>query len=305
MSKQLITLDRLKTFLNQLKEKFVATSTTLGGVKINGNGLEIESDKEKTDYGILKVLYGKTQNTSYSGADGKALEDIVNEIYNEIFPVTVRISSSPNIIEYKGLSEVYSTQISWDMLRKNISIIPDQTNVIVNDKNIQTTIIDSPTIKEKNYNINIGAHGTEIQNVLRKIYFNLTAKKDNKTMNTSTSAEIVLRMYFGFSDKEILTESDISKLLDGDSYNTGYVKSTPAGEYNIINPGTTISNYRYLWICIGCNKNIDISESAKKITSSGDFWLPMNEPISIGNYKCYRSPNKWESNNKVYIKIKD
>lgn len=78
-------------------------------------------------------------------------------------------------------------------------------------------------------------------------------------------------VYYGYSTLEVMTEAGITAL-------PGHRETlNPAGDYTAY--AEVVS---YLWICI------DPSQTIVSVTSN-IFPIPMDEPIIVGGYKCYRS----------------
>ena len=88
--------------------------------------------------------------------------------------------------------------------------------------------------------------------------------------NTSSPEPVLGDLYIGFGGATI---SDPTTLTNVQHRNT----DNPAGSYTIVCPSLS-----YLWICF----NGEIGN----VTANG-FEVPMNAPVSVGNYWCYRTAN--------------
>lgn len=88
----------------------------------------------------------------------------------------------------------------------------------------------------------------------------------------SQSVEPVIgNLYIGFGDDAITSMQEMLSLGNVQHYN----KANASGNYTIVCP--TLS---YLWICT--------EGTISNVTSNG-FEVPMNSPISVGTYRCYRT----------------
>lgn len=80
-------------------------------------------------------------------------------------------------------------------------------------------------------------------------------------------------LYIGLGDAELIDESSVENLVNVQHFNI----DEPVGDYMIAFPNTY-----YLWLCT--------TNVISKVVSS-EIDVPMEEPITIGNLKCYRSSN--------------
>lgn len=92
-------------------------------------------------------------------------------------------------------------------------------------------------------------------------------------MNDNTDVAYLGDLYIGLGESEIPDTESIENLVNVQHYNI----DEPSGDYMIAFPNTY-----YLWICT-------TNELSKVISSEID--VPMEEPIQIGDFKCYRSSN--------------
>ena len=102
----------------------------------------------------------------------------------------------------------------------------------------------------------------------------------------SQSVEPVIgNLYIGFGDDAITSVQEIQALANVQHYN----RANPSGNYTIVCP--TLS---YLWICT--------EGTVGNVTSNG-FEVPMNSPISIGTYRCYRTYHNIKANTTMEFTI--
>lgn len=102
----------------------------------------------------------------------------------------------------------------------------------------------------------------------------------------SQSVEPVIgNLYIGFGDDAITSMQEMLSLGNLQHYN----KANASGNYTIVCP--TLS---YLWICT--------EGTISKVTSNG-FEVPMNSPISIGTYRCYRTYHNIKANTTMEFTI--
>ncbi len=80
-------------------------------------------------------------------------------------------------------------------------------------------------------------------------------------------------LYIGLGGAELVDESSVENLVNVQHFNI----DEPTGDYMIAFPDT-----HYLWLCT--------TNVISKVVSS-EIDVPMEEPITIGNLKCYRSSN--------------
>ena len=117
----------------------------------------------------------------------------------------------------------------------------------------------------------------------------------NKPIITSTCTVKAIAIRSGWTNSAVASQSvtvakanvrygyteDITIDLEGIYNLSNYVdKVSPLGEYS-----TSTINAAYLWFCIPSN------QSFTSIKSSG-YSVPMENPVTIGGFKCYRSSNK-------------
>ena len=79
-------------------------------------------------------------------------------------------------------------------------------------------------------------------------------------------------MYFG--------SSSLDQITDVTTLTKQALKASPSGTYNI-----SVNENEYIWWCI---PNIMTINSIK----SGGFDVPIEAPIAIGSYKCYRTSSR-------------
>lgn len=96
-------------------------------------------------------------------------------------------------------------------------------------------------------------------------------------LEPSTVAQdvVVGDMYIGFGDDALTSMSEVTGLTNVQHYNV----DNYAGTYTVTNPSTA-----YLWVCV---RGVLDGYSVK----ANGFEVPMNSPLSIGDYRCYRTTN--------------
>jgi hypothetical protein len=199
------------------------------------------------------VLYDQVQS----------LTEDVNEINQILFTqyTSLTMSRTPTLFE-KGVS----TQVilNWSTKFNNQEIEPDSisvkkgSQVLTSDKALKTikdSISDTQT-------------------------YSMTAMIKGITKTASVTVNAYYPMYFGASIKDALVSSEVLSLTKQP------IKASPSGNVTI-----EVEDNEYIWLCVPSNMTIN---SVK----SGGFDVPMAAPITVvvngkGNYKCYRSANKF------------
>lgn len=118
-----------------------------------------------------------------------------------------------------------------------------------------------------------------------KSYVMGTIKLHCLDLPQSTEEPYVGDLYIGFNGSVISTPSQITSLERVQHYN----KSDASGTYNI-----TTQTLSYLWICV--------TGTIASVTSNG-FTIPMNDYITVGDFKCYRSANNILANTQMEFTI--
>lgn len=106
-----------------------------------------------------------------------------------------------------------------------------------------------------------------------KDLYQVIAKSFVVYMNDSVDASYLGDLYIGLGNSELTDEESITNLRNAQHYNV----DIPVGSYVIAFPDT-----EYLWLCT--------TNEINKVLSS-EIEVPIEEPILIGRFNCYRSSN--------------
>lgn len=231
---------------------------------------EVLTSAALTAEGLLKLIYSLEKKVDsleelkvvlYDQV--QSLTEDVNEINQILFTqyTSLTMSRTPTLFE-KGVS----TQVilNWSTKFNNQEIEPDSISV---KKGSQVLTSDKAlkTIKDS-------ISDTQV--------YSMTAVIKGITKTASVTVSAYYPMYFGASMKDSLVSSDILSLTKQP------IKASPSGNVTI-----EVEDNEYIWLCVPSNMTIN---SVK----SGGFDVPMAAPITVvvngkGNYKCYRSANKF------------
>lgn len=199
------------------------------------------------------VLYDQVQS----------LTEDVNEINQILFTqyTSLTMSRTPTLFE-KGVST--QVTLNWSTKFNNQEIEPDSISV----KKGSQVLTSDKTLKT----IKDSISDTQV--------YSMTAVIKGITKTASVTVSAYYPMYFGASIKDSLVSSDILSLTKQP------IKASPSGNVTI-----EVEDNEYIWLCVPSNMTIN---SVK----SGGFDVPMAAPITVvvngkGNYKCYRSANKF------------
>lgn len=231
---------------------------------------EVLTSAALTAEGLLKLIYSLEKKVdSLEELKGvlydqvQSLTEDVNEINQILFTqyTSLTMSRTPTLFE-KGVS----TQVilNWSTKFNNQEIEPDSisvkkgSQVLTSDKALKTikdSISDTQT-------------------------YSMTAMIKGITKTASVTVNAYYPMYFGASIKDALVSSEVLSLTKQP------IKASPSGNVTI-----EVEDNEYIWLCVPSNMTIN---SVK----SGGFDVPMAAPITVvvngkGNYKCYRSANKF------------
>lgn len=189
-------------------------------------------------------------------------EDKISEILKDISLILYNQHSNldfvvtPTVIEERVPTQV---QLSWQFYFNGVAFSPDSITIEENGDLILSDITQKHITRELN---------TSTDYVATAIF-----KGIPKVISVRVSS--YLPMYFGSSESELLT--DIAVLSKQP------VQETPSGRYDI-----PIIENGYVWWCVPQSMNIDGVESE-------GFEVPIEEPVIVNNYKCYRSTNRLKS----------
>lgn len=218
---------------------------------------------------LKAVLYDQVQSLTDSQKIqarqniSAASQDDVNEINQILFTqyTSLTMSRTPTLFE-KGVST--QVTLNWSTKFNNQEIEPDSISV----KKGSQVLTSDKTLKT----IKDSISDTQV--------YSMTAVIKGITKTASVTVSAYYPMYFGASIKDSLVSSDILSLTKQP------IKASPSGNVTI-----EVEDNEYIWLCVPSNMTIN---SVK----SGGFDVPMAAPITVvvngkGNYKCYRSANKF------------
>lgn len=189
----------------------------------------------------------------------KSSEDKVGEVLKDISLIlynqhsNLEFSATPTIIEEGVPTQV---QLDWQFYFNGIEYPPDSITIQENNNLILSDISQKHIIRE----------------IDTSTTYTATALFKGIPKTITIEVNSYLPMYFGSSELETLT--DITTL------SRQPVQNSPDGKYNI-----SIAENTYVWWCVPQSMNITGVESE-------GFEVPIEEPIIVNNYKCYRSTNR-------------
>lgn len=160
---------------------------------------------------------------------------------------------SPTIIE-KGVSTPVTLQ--WSFKFNDIPMNPDTISITEGGTEIHTDV----NTKVISRNIN------NTTKYIAQSVFRSVPKIQSITVNAYSP------MYFGSSSLD--TISDITTLVKQT------IKASPVGSYSI-----SVNENEYVWWCIPSTMTINSIKS-------GGFDVPIEPPIIVGEYKCYRTSSR-------------
>lgn len=231
---------------------------------------EVLTSAALTAEGLLKLIYSLEKKVDsleelkvvlYDQV--QSLTEDVNEINQILFTqyTSLTMSRTPTLFE-KGVST--QVTLNWSTKFNNQEIEPDSISV----KKGSQVLTSDKTLKT----IKDSISDTQV--------YSMTAVIKGITKTASVTVSAYYPMYFGASIKDSLVSSDILSLTKQP------IKASPSGNVTI-----EVEDNEYIWLCVPSNMTIN---SVK----SGGFDVPMAAPITAvvngkGNYKCYRSANKF------------
>lgn len=189
----------------------------------------------------------------------KSSEDKVGEVLKDISLIlynqhsNLEFSVTPTTIEERVPTQV---QLDWQFYFNSIEYSPDSITIQENNNLILSDISQKHIIRE----------------IDTSTTYTATALFKGIPKTITIEVNSYLPMYFGSSELETLT--DITTL------SRQPVQNSPDGKYNI-----SIAENTYVWWCVPQSMNITGVESE-------GFEVPIEEPIIVNNYKCYRSTNR-------------
>lgn len=212
----------------------------------------------------LNVINNKV-NDEINRSNGKDAEHTakINQLEAIVYPLEMTFKCNPTIVDASS-TNVHTT-INYSITRKGVAVTPTALNISQINSSLS---LDLPLNAS-------GSRDMSLPNVAQVNTFKLTATAEGLTTSATATVEAVYPMYFGFSTDTTITDTNIITT----TFTKQALKAYPNGDYTLTNDAT-----KYMWLCIGSNKNIS------SVKSSG-FDVPMQAPITVGNYKCYRSSN--------------
>lgn len=238
----------------------------------NGNWFQDNIDtgiKAQGPAGKDATLEDFFSSDSINGVQNKVIDARFNELENIVFPLEVTFTSNKLLLEYTGSNQ--SIELKFKITRREQYVAPDKVTITKDSSNIYSGIDFAKTVETT-----VNKKGNTSFN-LEVIYKDLNVSK-------SLNVNMVLPIYFGFSNLIDIASLDITTL------NKQSIKTSPNGTY-ILNNSVTGN---YLWLCVPDNMTIN------KVTSSGfDFPIEsyVTKSTSLGNYKCYRSSSQINQGN--------
>lgn len=160
---------------------------------------------------------------------------------------------SPTIIE-KGVSTPITLQ--WSFKFNDISMNPDTISITEGGTEIHNDI----TTKVISRNIS-----NTTQYIAQSVF-----KSVPKTQSITVNA--YAPMYFGSSPLDVI--SDVTTLVKQT------IKASPIGNYSI-----NVNENEYVWWCVPSTMVINSIKS-------GGFDIPVEQAITVGEYKCYRTSSR-------------
>lgn len=196
-----------------------------------------------------------SSNPVKNSAIANAIADVEGDItalQEAVFPLAVTLSLNPSLAENNGQSR--NVTASWTVKRNSVSVTPESLILTVGSSQVSVNKTDTSKVLSLSSTTSVTVQAT---------YAGMT-KSASKTVT------FVLPMYFGFS----ASASGITPT----SFTKQSLKTSPAGSYSLSN--STTGNY--MWLCVPSSMSIGT-------VKSGGFDIPMEAPVTVSGYKCYRS----------------
>lgn len=160
---------------------------------------------------------------------------------------------SPTIIE-QGVDTPITIQ--WGFKFNDVSMNPDTIRVLENSSEISTDTSTKVISRSINSTTN----------------YVVQASLKGVTKVQQTTVNAYYPMYFG--------SSSLDQITDVTTLTKQALKASPSGTYNI-----SVNENEYIWWCIPNTMTINSIKS-------GGFEVPIEAPIVIDNYKCYRTSSR-------------
>lgn len=266
-SKQIADMESLLSISNDLS---VTKSIVTNLQQTINTIIEEDTDNVINKFNEIVNFLANIENTNTLEGILNGINTSINEVKNMAinFHIVTNVSVSPNII-YKGeINNVninYSAKLSDKILTCSATLDSENGDLVSNPY----SVTDTRTFK-------LFIHINDVNNNI------------NTIVPKSITVNAYYPKYYGCSDKETITETDI----------LSFTKQPADSKATANNITTNIPSNSYLWLCVPNSMTIN------KVTSSG-FEVPMANPISIevtnkGTYKCYKTANKIQQGSITY-----
>lgn len=216
------------------------------------NGLMSKEDKDKLDNLVCDSLESDREDLALSAKQGKILLGKITDL-NLSEHSQLTLRVSPTIIE-QGVDTPITIQ--WGFKLNDASMDPDTIRVLENSSEISTDTSTKVISRSINSTTN----------------YVVQASLKGVTKVQQTTVNAYYPMYFG--------SSSLDQITDVTTLTKQALKASPSGTYNI-----SVNENEYIWWCIPNTMTINSIKS-------GGFEVPIEAPIALGNYKCYRTSSR-------------
>lgn len=257
---------------------------------------------------------GSVQNLADLPVDNLRVGDVYN-IVNPFYIEDKRYPAGTNVV-WTGISwdplggtvdfsDYSTTEEVEDMIeeqRQEIGIVLQDISLVLYNQHSQLTLKVSPTIIEQGvdtpitiqwgFKFNDSSMDPDTIRVLEnssEISTDTSTKVISRSINSTTNYMVQASlkgvtkvqqmtvnayypMYFG--------SSSLDQITDVTTLTKQALKASPSGTYNI-----SVNENEYIWWCIPNTMTINSIKS-------GGFDVPIEAPIAVGSYKCYRTSSR-------------
>ena len=204
-------------------------------------------------------LGGVVDLSAYSTTE--EIEDMIGEQRAEIGGILNDIS----LVLYNQHSEL-NASISPTIIELGVN-----TNVVLTwDFKFNGISLNPDSIAITENGVSISTDKTITRTISNTTTYNIVAQFRGITKTKTLEVNAYKAMYFGSAD----TLTDVTTLTKQP------IAASPTGNYSI-----AVSENQYVWWCIPNTMTINSIKS-------GGFEVSIEAPITIGNYKCYRTTNR-------------
>ena len=204
-------------------------------------------------------LGGVVDLSAYSTTE--EIEDMIGEQRSEIGDILNNIS----LVLYNQHSEL-NASVSPTIIELGVN-----TNVILTwDFKFNGVSLNPDSITITENGASISTNKTITRTINDTTTYNIVAQFKGIAKSKTLKVNAYEAMYFGSAN----TLTDVTTLTKQS------IKDSPAGDYSI-----AISENQYVWWCVPNTMTINSIKSES-------FEVPIEAPITIGNYKCYRTTNR-------------